>query len=87
MKFKVGQKVRVKEWIGMPQNVAGVFIMTPYVGKTVVIHKAQIECEEQAYEVGFVDKKLHPDGFLFFEEELESVIKVGEQLLFDFAKE
>ena len=86
MKFKVGQKVCVKEWVGMSQNVVGIYSMTPppYIGRVVIIRKAQIECEEQAYEIDFVDKELRMDGYLFFEKELEPLIKVGEQLLFSF---
>jgi len=88
MKFKVGQKVRVVEWLYMPLFVKDVYLDTPstYIGQEVIIDsidysESKTMCE-QAYIVNFVDKSdVNIDGTLFFEPELEPIIKVGEQLL------
>ena len=84
MKFKVGQKVRVKEWVDMPENVISMYYCTPSIaiGKLVVICESCKELDEQAYQTNYLDGA--DQGYLFFEEELEAIIRVGEQLLFDF---
>jgi len=81
MKFKIGQKVRVKDWNEMPERVISMYHCTPStaIGKIVVISENCIELGEQAYQTNYTDGE--EQDYLFFEKELESLIKVGEQLL------
>ena len=79
--FKIGQKVRVKQWFDMPQKIRNVYLISPtlFVGEDVIICKLTTELGERAYEVDFISKE--EEGYLFFEKELEPFIKVGEQLM------
>lgn len=88
MKFKIGQRVRIVGWVDMPEDVRGVFILTPaiFIGKEVIIYKSTVELGKRAYEVDFVDKGIKESGYLLFEKELEPVIRVGEQLMFEFMR-
>jgi len=81
--FRVGQEVRVVSWEDMPQDVIFSFCMnTNRVGEigTVVKLLGQ-EMGINAYDIIFKGNK-YP--IYFFENELESIVKVGQQLLFSF---
>ena len=85
MKYKVGQKVRIKQWVGVPEGLYSKWGTNEHVGCVgVVVREDRTAMGYRAYNVKTKEKKY---DFFCFEEELESVIKVGEQLLFDFAKE
>ena len=77
--FKIGQKVRVKEWKDMPQEIEENWGISECTGEIGII-KSQKEKEEghNAYDVKLDNNKY--SGF-YFEEELESIVKIGEQLL------
>ena len=81
-KFKVGQKVHIKEWIDMPKEVLadmGTACHTGDIGivvKLIGIYKGYI-----TYDVKTETEK---HTLFCFEGELKSLVKVGEQLMFDF---
>ena len=82
MKFKVGQKVRVKEWSNMPEWVLVYWGMNGHVGNVGVVVRANDTMDRyNAYDVKTENSRY---DFFCFEGELESIIKVGEQLLFGF---
>lgn len=79
MKFRIGQKVRILQpseehcsRYGKPMNIG-------VVGKIIKWDPK----DEWAYTIKFNSGEELP----YFELELESIFKVGEQLLFDFMKE
>ena len=79
MKFKKGQKVRVKVWEDMPQYLSDTRGYAKCVGDIVTIQAYTLTpCD--GYDVIFEDGS---SGYYLWEE-LEPVIKVGEQLLFSF---
>lgn len=88
MKFRVGQKVRVKENPVRPDRISNMYIMVPFGGTEAIIQRINEgvtrHMKHTAYEVEItIEGELMYD-YLFFECELESLIKVGEQLEFDF---
>lgn len=86
MKYKVGQKVCVVSWEDMPQDVMNSHCMnTSRIGEIGTIVKLlRQEMGINAYDIIFEDNK-YP--VYLFEPEFESVVKAGQQLLFDFYKE
>ena len=85
MKFKNGQKVRVKVWEDMPWDLYDLWGYAKRVGVIATIEGINTFSSDfySGYDVEFEDKS----SACYFEEELESVIKVGEQLLFSFMEE
>ncbi len=85
--FKIGQKVRVKQWLDMPQDIQyGWGILIRCIGEVLTITETG-----ESYE-GIPLYKLQGSsagewGLMVLEPEIEPVIRVGEQLLFDFIKE
>ena len=81
-KFKIGQKVRIKEWKNMPEELYNTWGRAVCVGQIVTIEGlAPTDCD--GYDVVFENG----GGAFYLYGELESVIKVGEQLLFSFMEE
>jgi len=80
MKFKIGQKVCGIKWLNMPQNIQDVYgINTCVYGRTGIVEKfVGIECDIATYDVVF-DGNKYP--MFVFEPELESFVRIGEQLL------
>lgn len=87
MKFKIGQKVRIVQWKDMPQQIEDDFgINTKHIGEIGTIEKL---CDLMDGETGYEGINLY--NVLFdnptdsqrnlFEQELESVVEVGEQLM------
>lgn len=82
MNFKVGQKVRVKEWVDMPEEMFDSMGINGHAGKVgVVVVDGKIHGGYKAYDVR---TKGGDYDFFCFEDELEPLIKVGQQLLFSF---
>lgn len=85
MKFKVGQKVRIKEWDDMPEDVFNVMGGNSQIGDAedggVVESENNSYNGYKAYDVKMENCKC---GFFCFEQELEPFVKVGEQLIFSF---
>lgn len=85
MKFKIGQKVRVKQWVGMPQDIMGRWGLNTHIGEVgFITQKNPYSGDDNGYDIKIKNKK---DSFFCLEQELEPFIKVGEQLLFNFIKE
>lgn len=86
MKFKVGQKVCVVEWLNMPSDAKASYGINTYkVGNVGFIRSIKkMMYGVCTYKVAF-DKHLGNDLFAF-EGELESIIKIGEQLMFEFMR-
>ena len=86
MKFKVGQKVRIVKWLNMPQDMVEKWgINLPHIGEVGIIEEQNFDGKPGiAYNV---KRKGAKYAFFCFEEELESIIKVGEQLEFVFMSE
>lgn len=84
MRFRIGQKVRVKKWLNMPENIqCGWGILTRCIGDTLVVVRTGESYENiPIYELQ--DSLTGELRIRVLEPEIESVIKVGEQLLFDF---
>lgn len=82
MKFKKGQKVRVKVWEDMPQDLYGTWGKARNIGEIVIIEGVNTfgGGNYTGYDIAFD----YGETTCYFEEELEPVIKVGEQLLFAF---
>ena len=76
MKFKIGQKVRVKVWEDMPQDMQDRYGTNRYAGQVGVI--LQYFTEDMGWDVKTENEKY---SFFCLEQELEPVIKIGEQLL------
>lgn len=86
MKFKVGQKVRIKQWFDMPQEIQNVWgINTRKIGIIGVIQDIEVDkeikeiCDINTYDVVFSNKPL--DRLFVFEPELEPLVRIGQQLL------
>jgi len=87
IKFKVGDKVRIKQWLDMPEELKYNYGMNTYgIGYVGIVDKFV----EQTKNVNGYDIILNIDHFLdkganrhhfAFEPELEPFVKVGEQLL------
>jgi len=86
MKFKIGQKVRVKEWSDMPQRIqeeyskntcriGNIGVVTGFFGR---------EYNINTYDIKFEGIKC---PLFFLEPELEPLIRIGEQLMFVFMLE
>lgn len=87
MKFKVGQKVRVKQWLDMPEtiqddwgtlsdgigNVGTIVIIEEHQGSSYIINIYKLE-----------GKDFGKYGRNVLEGEIEPLVKVGEQLTFEF---
>ena len=89
MKYKVGQKVCIKQWLDMPQDIQDSWgENTVGIGATAVISFViGLSQGIATYKVLF-DKSGIAKGELFvFEPELEPLVKAGEQLVFNFIKE
>ncbi len=88
MKFKIGQKVYIKTWFDMPPALIdgwGNITMWNTEGEVGIIDKDKGLIDgEVAYDIKLSTSKYRQ---LVFEQELEPVIEVGEQLTFDFIKE
>lgn len=87
MEFKIGQKVRIKRWNDMPEDVFTNWGLPSYIGE---VGKILRKTTSGGYAVCFSEKQyglLGPPEAFYFSQELEPLIKVGEQLLFDFIKE
>lgn len=87
LKFKVGDKVHIKVWNDMPLEVVDNWGEPSYINETGII----IRHNPQGYDVSFPSLpkcgfRDPPEAF-YLPQELELVVKIGEQLLFDFAKE
>ncbi len=81
MKFKIGQKVRVKDWLDMPQDMIDKWGINNYVGEAGFVRQENLIADDIGYDIDIKRVK----GLVFcLERELESVIKVGEQLVFPF---
>lgn len=87
MNFKVGQKVRVIDWVDMPKNVKDCYCKNyQKIGDVGTI----INIPESVFHMSFYDVifegEIYPRGF--FEKEIElSISRVGEQLLFSFMED
>jgi len=82
--FKIGQKVRVKQWSEMPQELAAVWGENFYAGQAGVIVSKNDSAGYEGYDVKLDGNK---NSCFCLKEELEPFVRVGEQLLFDFVKE
>jgi len=78
--FKVGQKVRVKQWLDMPEDLqAGYGMNVCKIGEVgTIVNILDVEISVNSYDVIFENNE-YP--MFFLEGELEPDIKVGEQLL------
>lgn len=78
MKFKIGQKIRIKQWLNVPEELTAEWGKNYYAGHIGVIESENGTAGVEAYDV-------KPDGnktsVFCLKEELEPLIKVGEQLL------
>ena len=85
MKFKKGQKVRIKVWEDMPENLANTWGISSPVGTIVIIEGVNTfgGSNYAGYDIIFDGGKTT----CYFESELEPVIKVGKQLLFSFMED
>ena len=82
MKFKIGQKVRIKEWIDMPKEVLANMGTACHIGDIgIVVKRIGTHWGYITYDVK-IETKEH--DLFCFEGELELLVKVGEQLMFDF---
>lgn len=86
MKFKVGQKVRIKQWFDMPQEMENMWgINTRNIGIIGVIQNVGADkgieniYDINTYSVVFSNKPL--DSLFVFEPELEPLVRIGQQLL------
>ncbi len=86
-KFKIGQKVLVKVWYDMPQDIQdGWGILTRCIGNILTV----VAIGEKYKNINLYElegKAVGEMGLIVLEPEIEPIIKVGEQLLFDFVKE
>jgi len=80
MKYKIGQKVRVKEWVDMPEELLANWGRNCLVGHVGVI----VEYTNNGYDVMIGNDK-YPAFCL--QGEIEPLIKVGQQLVFPFVEE
>lgn len=78
--FKIGQKVRVIEWLDMPENVMRAYAKNcNKIGEIgIVVGNFGKEMDTDSYDVAFEE---HKYSLFFFGPELELLVKVGEQLL------
>lgn len=82
MMFKVGQKVRIKQWLDMPQGMMNKWGIANDVGCIgIIIMEKENRDGYNAYDIRAENSKY--DNF-YFEEELEPLVRIGEQLLFKF---
>lgn len=81
MKFKVGDKVRIVEWKALPKKEHPAF----YIGEEGWIDKIDKNARFFPYHVRMKDNKFRYSQYT--KNELELVIKPGQQLEFDFMKE
>ena len=81
-KYKIGDKVIVVEWKGVPDG----WSPTPkeHIGKKATIVKCTTY--KSPYDIQF-DGSEFISGYYFFEEELKPISTKGKQLLFDFMEE
>ena len=89
-KFKVGDKVRVKQWLEMPQSIQDSWgALTRCVGEVSTVIK--LDGNFQGINLYELSDITDGDGFCcnltVLEPEIELIIKKGEQLVFDFMKE
>ena len=79
--FKVGQKVRVKQWLDMPQDLQLKWgILTRCIGEVLTITATGESYEDiPLYELQ--DSPVWDWGLIVLEPEIEPVIRLGEQLL------
>jgi len=85
MKFKKGQKVRIIEWVNMPQDMIDRWGINAHVGQVgIILAKNPYAKDDIGYDVKI---KYEKTSFFCLEEELEFAVKVGEQLLFSFMQE
>ncbi len=79
-KFKIGQKVRFVEWVDMPVEVIATW------GKIIGWREETgvIEKENNEFNISGYDVKVDGTSIFCLSQELEPVIKVGEQLTFAF---
>lgn len=82
MRFKRGQKVRIKDWVDIPQNVRDTWGTNVYVGKVGFISEVN-PGGTTGYDVKMKGNK-YPAFCL--EQELELLVRIGEQLMFNFMK-
>ena len=85
-KFKVGDKARIIKWLDMPQELQDSYsINIMRIGEIGIIKRVLEEEYDNTicYDVLF-NGNIYPVFLL--EQELESIIKVGEQLTFSFMK-
>lgn len=80
-KFKIGQKVRIKKWLNMPENILDVWGENYYAGQVGVVECTNNTGGFRAYDIKIDGKK---DSIFCLKEELELFVRVGEQLLFNF---
>lgn len=80
MKFKIGDKVRVKEWVGMPDELKERWGLNMHIGDegTIWMESYSVEDGYKGYDIKAKDSRY---AFFCFEGELEPLVKVGEQLL------
>ena len=87
MKFKIGQKIRIKKWLDMPQCLQEKWGEPAFIGKVGEVLKENNIESTNGYDVCFPEKKGNlkntPPAF-YFPQELEPLVKIGEQLLFSF---
>ncbi|GAF96599.1 unnamed protein product [marine sediment metagenome] len=84
MKFKIGQKVRVIKWLDMPLSLINKWGTNTHVGEVGVIIQQNPFSGDEGYDV---KKKENKYSFFCLEEELELLVKIGEQLEFEFMLE
>lgn len=84
-KFKIGQKVCVKEWLDIPEELLVDWGIVAHIGDVgIVVKENAMVSKHNTYDVKTKSSK---SDFFCFEDELEPVIKIGEQLVFNFMEE
>lgn len=80
-KFKIGQKVRIKQWFDMPQNLQDYYGTNSFdIGKVGEV----IDFAGETEDINMYNILIINDNYtnLALEPELESLVRIGEQLLF-----
>ena len=84
-KFKIGQKVRIKEWVDMPEEVLVDMGIACHIGDVgTIVRDIGTHKGYKAYDVR---TEIAKHNLFCFEGELEPLIKVGQQLTFSFMEE